>query len=488
MNHLIFKNTHLTIKKGFLPSLRRIPYDEIDRINSNSQKDGRIELTLNLITGKQLKLYLPSHEFSKAKERLDHIIYGDIGLTEKRQSLTDITSLVDKICSNPSLRINNLVDFILRQAVYHQASDIYLEEEERRLRVGYKIDGQIFGVILLPAALRERVVARIKVMCGAIIYRHDLVQEGRLIIETELEKVETRVSIIPTNNSERIAVRILAREGGLLTFDRLGHNQKIVEQLKEIILKPNGMLIVTGPSGSGKTTSIYSLLKIVSDLRGKTTNMVSIEDPIEYNLSLVNQIQVNKVKEQSLSGILAAVLRHDPDLIMVGEMRDYETTNLAFQASLTGQLIISTLHCGVAKEAFTRLKNIGIENYLLAHSIIGILSQRLVRKVCLRCKTEDTEVDPDLLNHLQQKGYEVGEDFYRGKGCEDCYNTGFKGRTAIAELLIPEKKIKDISKEFWFKMKIPQQIDILQDGLNKVRDGITSLSEVQRVLRIGDYL
>ncbi len=373
-----------------------------------------------------------------------------------------------------------LVNLIIIQAVKDRASDIHIEPEEDRVRIRYRVDGILHEVQKLPKHLQNVLSSRIKVMAKMDIAETRNAQDGRIQIKIESKNLDLRVSSFPTVYGENIVLRILDKTSVLLGLEDLGFSDSELKNFNKVIRKPNGIILVTGPTGSGKTTTLYSAL---STINSTEKNIITIEDPVEYEIPLVRQTQINPKAGLTFATGLRSILRQDPDIIMVGEIRDKETAEIAIQASLTGHLVFSTLHTNDASSALTRLIDMGIEPFLIASSIIGILAQRLVRVICTSCK-EKYIPSPEVLADLKL-GQKV--EFYRGKGCGKCSNSGFSGRVGIFEVLLMNEEIKNMvtikmSANDIRKRALEQGMTTLySDGIEKIKKGITTIEEVLRV-------
>jgi len=316
----------------------------------------------------------------------------------------------------------NLVDGIIQKAVSDHASDIHIEPDEDKLRVRYRIDGVLIEVLGLNRSIHPAVVSRIKIMAGMNIAEKRVPQYGRFKIFSSGKDVDFRVSTLPTNFGEKVVMRILDRSKALLDLGNIGMDHHSLSVYENIIAKPYGIILISGPTGSGKTTTLYATL---NKLNTPDKNIVTVEDPIEYNFKLINQVQVDETAGLTFANSLRSILRQDPDIIMVGEIRDKETAEIAIQASLTGHLVLSTIHTNDAISSVVRLVDMGIENFLVGSSLIGVVGQRLVRKICNYCKKEYAP-EPEMLERLR-----IGESdirFYRGEGCAECKYTGYSGR------------------------------------------------------------
>jgi general secretion pathway protein E len=323
----------------------------------------------------------------------------------------------------------------LDRAVSLGASDIHFEKLERRTRLRYRVDGELLDIESPPAALYAGIVSRIKIMARLDVGERRLPQDGRIQMHAGGRSIDLRVSVLPSMHGEDVVLRILDKGAVQLDLDVLGLSVKQREHFRRLIHTPEGMLLLTGPTGSGKTTTLYSALREVSRPELK---VVTVEDPVEYHLDGVNQIQVKSEIGLDFARCLRSILRHDPDVIMVGEIRDKETAAMAVQSALTGHLVLSTLHTNSAAATFARLLNMGVEDYLIASAVIGVMAQRLVRKVCQECRQPYT---PDAAIR-EKHGLDASAKFYRGAGCRSCLNTGYRGRTVVGELLVVDEAIQ----------------------------------------------
>jgi type II secretory ATPase GspE/PulE/Tfp pilus assembly ATPase PilB-like protein len=370
------------------------------------------------------------------------------------------------------------------QAVQTKASDIHVEPEEKALSIRYRIDGMLHRQQSLPRDLAPAVTSRFKIMAGLDIAEKRLPQDGRIMMKVGNKDIDFRVSTCPTIHGENIVLRILDKTGLVLGLESLGFPPKTFVTFKEMIAAPYGIILVTGPTGSGKTTTLYSALQL---LNKEDVNIMTVEDPVEYQFPGMRQVHVNPLAGLTFASALRSFLRQDPDIIMVGEIRDLETAEIAVQAALTGHLVFSTLHTNDSPSAFTRLMNMGVEPFLISSSLLGVLAQRLLRKVCEKCK--EVYVPSDQL--LKDLGLEdkIGKNikFSKGKGCKVCSQSGYKGRTGIYELLkvtpeIQEEVLKKVSADEIRAIAVQQAMTTLrQSALEKLLLGVTSPEEVIRV-------
>lgn len=377
------------------------------------------------------------------------------------------------------------VNAIIHQAIRERASDIHVEPERRSVRIRYRIDGVLHEIMNLPRFLHPPLTSRIKIMADMNIAERRLPQDGRIPIRTPDGKdYDLRVSCIPTITGEKIVMRILDRQNPLIGLHKLGFFPDTYAQLERLISLPHGIILSTGPTGSGKTTTQYSIL---NRLNTTEVNIITIEDPVEYQLPGIYQVQVNTKAGLLFSNALRFFLRHDPDIMMVGEIRDLETAEIAIEASLTGHLVLSTLHTNDAPTSITRLIDMGVEPFLISASLIGALAQRLVRTLCPRCK-EPYKPPVEALRRLGLTPEEVeGVTFYRGRGCEYCRHTGYYGRTGIFELMTVTEEIAELIvrraplSEIREAAKAAGMKTLLEDGMRKAMAGITTIEEVLRV-------
>lgn len=382
--------------------------------------------------------------------------------------------------------IIKLLNLILTEAIQQGASDIHFEPFEDRLRVRYRIDGVLQNRHSPAQEFQAQLMTRIKVMSKLDIAEHRLPQDGRIKLKMGRREIDFRVSTVPVSGGERIVLRILDKGNVILGLDKIGMLPHVYEAFKSLIALPEGIILVTGPTGSGKTTTLYSA---ICEMYNEETNIMTIEDPVEYNLKGIAQIGVQPKIKLSFATGLRHILRQDPDIIMIGEIRDAETAEIAIQASLTGHLVLSTLHTNDAPSAVTRLVDMGVEPYLLSSTIVGILAQRLVRKICPDCKKPYNPTDQELQSlGLNRQSLQQGHLFH-GEGCTSCFNTGYKGRCGIYELMVVNNAIK---KQI---VKSPDAIELralaLETGMESIlshgsilaQQGVTTVSEVLRVSR-----
>jgi len=378
----------------------------------------------------------------------------------------------------------DFLDKLLKEATALRASDIHIDPTENKLRVRLRIDGILYDVADVPVSRQSEIISRIKILSSLRIDEHNAAQDGRFrFFSDDKNPVDVRVSILPTYYGENAILRLLSDKQDVLDLDNLGFGENDIQKIRKAITKTGGMILVTGPTGSGKTTTLYAILKA---LNKKDVSIVTIEEPIEYAISGIRQIQVNSRGGLTFGSGLRSILRQDPNIIMVGEIRDRETASLATNAALTGHLLLSTLHTNDASSTMPRLIDMGVEPFLLASTFNLAINQRLVRRICSNCKTPRQKISfvfsPDYLKNWSEKT------FFYGKGCKECNFTGYRGRLVINEILSTSEEIKDaiLKKQSAHQVKKSAQNEgfetLLEDGLAKVSKGLTSLEEVLRVI------
>jgi len=407
-------------------------------------------------------------------------IGNDLDLHSLADQIPETEDLLEQEDDAPIIR---LINAILGEAIAENASDIHIETFEKRLVIRFRVDGILREVVQPKRELAALLVSRIKVMARLDIAEKRIPQDGRISLRVGGREVDIRVSTLPSANGERVVLRLLDKQAGRLTLRHLGMSAQDRRLLEQTVKKPHGIILVTGPTGSGKTTTLYAALTTLND---RTRNILTVEDPIEYNLEGIGQTQVNTKVDMTFARGLRAILRQDPDVVMVGEIRDQETADMAVQASLTGHLVLSTLHTNSAIGAVTRLVDMGVEPFLIASSLLGVLAQRLVRVLCDDCKRPYV-ADP-------AECALVGADpatpptLYHAEGCEVCRNLGYRGRTGIYELVVFDDRLRSMvhtraSEQDMLRHARELGPSIREDGLRKVREGVTTIEEVLRVTR-----
>ncbi len=393
------------------------------------------------------------------------------------------TDLLDSSDEAPIIRF---VNGLLARACRERASDIHLEPFENEMIIRYRIDGVLYEILRPPPKARAAIISRIKIMAGLNIAEKRLPQDGRFRVRIAGGDVDVRVSSLPTAFGERLVLRLLEKSSSHIELTQIGLDQQLQQQIEQLIQQPHGIFLVTGPTGSGKTTTLYAALSRLND---QTKNIITVEDPIEYQLAGVGQVQVNPKIDLNFATGLRSILRQDPDIIMVGEIRDGETAEIAVQSALTGHMVFSTLHTNDAAGALTRLLDMKIEPFLVSSAVTGILAQRLVRKLCPDCR-ESYQPGTELIRHFDGLLQHSNHPFYRSQGCETCQQIGYRGRTGIYELLLLTDEIRELLMAGADATTIRQAAQksgmrsLREDGLKKAEAGETSLEEVLRVTQI----
>ncbi|MCG3150062.1 MAG: Type II secretion system protein E [Verrucomicrobiae bacterium] len=415
------------------------------------------------------------------EEILKDVDTSEVELQEDKAEEVNLDKLVESSEEGPVIKLVNLV---LMQAIKDRASDIHLEPFEKALRLRYRIDGVLYDSTAPPKSLQSALSSRIKIMASLDIAERRLPQDGRFRIKLAGRDVDLRISILPTVHGEKIVMRVLDKGNLVPNLDQLGLEPDDLMKFKRAIDAPHGMILMTGPTGSGKTSTLYAVL---TQLNTPDLNIVTVEDPVEYQMMGVNQVQVKPDIGLTFADALRSILRQDPDVVMVGEIRDSETADIAVKAALTGHLVLSTLHTNDAPGAIARMVDMGIEPFLISSSVLLICAQRLMRKICPHCK-ESFQVPADVIHRLGLKPEEVdGQQFYRGRGCGRCKETGFLGRLAILEILsiseaLREQILLDSSAKVIKDLALREGMRTLtRAGFAKAKAGLTSLDEVLRV-------
>lgn len=425
------------------------------------------------------KYYPGGHE--SVEEILDNFQHRfSIKHDDSNRETIDIEHLKEMTNDTP---IRSFVNLILLQAVVVKASDVHFEAFENEFRVRYRIDGVLREKIPVPTLFASGIISRIKVMANMDIAERRLPQDGRILLTIRGHSVDIRISTLPTSHGESVVMRILDQSAVSLDLKSLGMMPDNLKTIKQLMQKPNGIILVTGPTGSGKTTTLYACLNHINVTGSK---IITTEDPVEYDIDGIMQIQVNPEIDVTFANCLRAILRQDPDIILVGEIRDLETLEVAVQASLTGHLVLSTLHTNDAPSTITRLINMGLKPYLMTASLVAVISQRLVKKICPECKEEYTPGE-DIIKELNLPDYDSqGKHSYIGRGCKNCNNTGYKGRMSILEIMLLNEEIcshiiKQSSTETIREIaRNNGMCTLLESGLNAVYNGLTTLEEVAR--------
>ena len=410
----------------------------------------------------------------------DSLVHGAVDNVEVVEDVED-----DKLLDDVEAPIVKLVNGILIKAIKMGVSDIHIEPYEKSFRVRYRLDGVLRKAMGLPLKIKNAIISRVKIMSKLDIAERRLPQDGRIKLKLGKKKdMDFRVSVIPTLFGEKVVLRLLDKSNLQLDMTKLGFEEKSLADFQSALQKPFGMILVTGPTGSGKTTTLYSALHQLNQI---TENIITAEDPVEFNLGGINQVQMHDEIGLNFAAALRSFLRQDPDIIMVGEIRDYETAEIAVKAALTGHLVLSTLHTNDAPSTINRLLNMGVEPFLVASSVIIILAQRLVRKICVNCK-EETDINPQALIELGFSAEEAESmTCFHGHGCMTCANTGYKGRLALYEVMAMNDRMKDLVLQGGSATEVKEaavedgMLTLRMSGLQKVREGMTTVEEVIRV-------
>lgn len=464
-------------------------------ITSLQKKFKGIHITLYLISQHSfeqgMKLY---KAVSRPMKIVTDVVISPDDLKRFQEQLKSFEALQKAL--DETTNMTEIFAMLVASAMNSSSSDIHIEAEEQDVMVRFRIDGSLHEVAKLPKDEWPRIISRIKVIAGLKININSIPQDGRITIALEKDKMDIRVSTLPSAYGESVVMRLLKSSAASLEFEQLGVRGKAEKDLRAEIERPNGMIITTGPTGSGKTTTLYAVLNKLNEPEVK---IITLEDPVEYKLKGITQSQIDHSKGYTFAKGLRAILRQDPDIVMVGEIRDLETAEIAVQAALTGHLVISTIHTNDAAGAIPRFLSMGVKPFLLAPAINAVIGQRLVRKICEHCKTEIT-LEPETLEKVKKIISEIPESsgekipdaqsfkFYKGKGCDQCTNIGLKGRIGIYEIFamneeiekivlsgsVSEYQMKDVATKFGM-------ISMAQDGLLKALDGITTVEEVLRV-------
>ncbi len=443
---------------------------------------------LRLTEGKVELVAMAPQEFARALAQTYRDNASDAsaaaGAHEDLVSLADSAAVVDDLLDqsddSPVIR---LINALLLEAIRERASDIHIETQEKRLVVRFRIDGALREVLSPRRALAPLLVSRIKIMAQLDIAERRLPQDGRVSLRVGGHEVDVRVSTLPSQHGERVVMRLLDRGSAQLGLDRLGMGARDAAVFAELLARPDGMLLVTGPTGSGKTTTLYAALDA---LNKPGHNIMTVEDPIEYALEGIGQTQVNARTDLTFARGLRAILRQDPDIIMVGEIRDQETAQVAVEASMTGHFVLSTLHTNTAIGAVSRMVDMGVERYLLAPMLAGVVAQRLVRRLCPTCRAPDTATENDV--RLMAGLIEIGHPVHRANGCPDCQGQGYFGRTGVYEVVQITRTLQGMIHAGASEADLTAEArrngpSLMQDGLRLIDEGQTTVEEIARVAR-----
>ncbi|MEN6309061.1 MAG: ATPase, T2SS/T4P/T4SS family [Anaerohalosphaeraceae bacterium] len=429
-----------------------------------------------------LQTYMPAANVFVIDDIIDDSALEDFTMIENLPE--DISDLEEVAGQSPVVK---LVNYLIYNAVHENASDIHIEPDEKKLRVRYRVDGRLYEKIRPPYQMHAAIVSRIKIMAELDIAQRRLPQDGSIHVLMQSRPIDLRVSVMPGTFGEKVVIRVIDVRRILTNLESLGFSYENLQRFRKIINAPNGIVLVTGPTGSGKNTTLYAAL---AELNNEQVNICTVEDPVECHIAAINQFEVHDGAGFTFANALRSLLRQDPDIVMVGEIRDQETASIAVQAALTGHLVLSTLHTNDAPGAITRLVDLGIAPYLVSASLIGVLAQRLVRKICPNCK-EEYEPAPSI-RRMVEKWFGSVPKFYRGIGCKKCRNTGYVGRIAIHELFIPDDRIQDmIVQNATLKALRNAAVEtgmrpLHVDGVDKIAAGITTIDEILRVANVNE--
>ncbi len=448
------------------------------------------QIGILITTDKDIQTAIDEYYGEAAHEAIEEIMAGMEGtgrvemVEDEEKEETAATELIRLTHETPVVKVVNL---ILAEAVKMKASDALIEPMERTLRVRYRIDGILQEAKNPPRSMHEAIISRLKVMSNLNIAERRLPQDGRFKIRIQNREVDFRISVLPSSEGEKAALRVLDKSQATLDLSKLGFEEKPLSHLKKESQRPHGMILVCGPTGCGKTTTLYSILKFIDS---PEKNIVTVEDPVEYDLHGINQVTIRPNIGLTFASSLRSILRQDPDIIMVGEIRDFETADTAIKSALTGHLVLSTLHTTTAPGSVVRLVNMGTEPFLITSSIVLVAAQRLARKICPNCK-EEYKVPRAVFEGSKIDSDKEKITLYRGKGCKQCFNTGYKGRVGLMETLVLTTRVRELiankAQEYQIKEAARKEgmVTLRENGLKKTLAGITTWEEVLR-LTAGD--
>jgi len=484
------------VSPRFLRESRALPVREDETELALAMADPTDTYTIGafeMVTGRTVRpmVAIPT-ELEAALERL----YGS-GKSAQSQIIGDVETRVDELAFDADVQqlkdlaseapVIRLVSLLITNALEMRASDIHVEPFETRLHVRYRIDGVLHDVESPPKRLSAAVISRIKIMANLDIAERRLPQDGRIRLRVQGKEIDLRVSTVPTMHGESVVMRILDKGGVALDFDRLGFQDDTLKSFLDVLMQPHGILLVTGPTGSGKTTTLYTAL---DRLNQPDVKILTVEDPVEYQMAGINQIQVKPQIDLTFANALRSIVRQDPDVIMIGEIRDLETAQIAVQSALTGHLVLSTVHTNDAPSTMNRLLDMGVEDYLLTSTIIGILAQRLVRTLCPHCKEAYIAL-PELVEEINLRKFTQDNDItlWRARGCNHCANTGYIGHISILEMLPMTDALRSMVMKHATATELRAEavregmLTMYEDGLRKALAGVTTFEEVLRVTR-----
>ena len=422
-----------------------------------------------------LPMLAPEHAIETAITKVYGNEYAETAIKElAEENESDESGLDEQSATISNAPIVRLVNSIFEQAAKAKASDIHVEPAEKELSVRMRIDGQLLPVITVPKSAQSAVITRLKIVGNMDIAEKRVPQDGRYKLLVSGNEIDVRMSSLPTVHGEKIVMRLLDKNNFIISKDRLGFSEENIRKFDDLLRNPHGIILVTGPTGSGKSTTLYAML---GELNDRTKNIITVEDPVEYTMSGINQVQVNTKAGLTFATGLRSILRQDPDIIMVGEIRDQDTVDIGIRAAITGHLVLSTIHTNSAPGTISRLTDMGIQPFMLAASLVGILSQRLVKKICSFCKEEYKPTKYELRAAGLPEDYD--KPIYHGKGCSYCNESGYKGRRAVHEILVVDRHVREMIAR-------NESIDNISDYAKKHQHMATIASECLRVMEEGE--
>ncbi|MDP9172612.1 MAG: Flp pilus assembly complex ATPase component TadA [Planctomycetota bacterium] len=453
----------------------------LDELRRRTKQDVRIIVTTSADINRMVEQFTQGSVNVKVDELIKDMADDDVQVVQEHKD--EVNDLAKIGSESPVIRF---VNYLIFDAIKQGASDIHIEPKEKELKIRYRIDGLLFEAMNPPHTMQPAIVSRLKIMANLDIAERRMPQDGRIRAMVHARKIDLRLSTLPTAHGEKCVLRILDNRSISVALEDLGFSDNSLTIWRNQIDQPHGILLVTGPTGSGKTTTLYSSLRVMD---GNKLNISTVEDPIEYHLGTANQVQVHDKIGMTFSAALRSLLRQDPDVVMLGEIRDSETARIAVQAALTGHLVLSTLHTNDAPGSITRLINIGVEPYLISAAVNAILAQRLVRKVCQHCR-EEFIPSAEMREFLTLQGF-TSKVTYKGKGCDRCRKTGYSGRLGIYELLVMDDSLRDQvtrNPDVTQLRKLCRErglVSLREDGFQKVMSGLTTVDEILRVTENG---
>ncbi|MCF0142538.1 MAG: Flp pilus assembly complex ATPase component TadA [Parasporobacterium sp.] len=491
-----------TVPKNIAKQFQVVPYKEVKGDLYLAMSDPLNFYAIEEVRKAVHKKVIPVVSTASAISHAIMVLYGNEGAAKaiedmkrevgnEHEDTTDNAFISNKIdeeaaASAPTIR---LVNSIIERAVLERASDIHLEPRENEMQVRMRIDGVMRNVLTVPGNLQQSVISRIKIMSGMDIAERRVPQDGRFNVQIKNKDIDMRVSSLPTVYGEKIVTRLLDKSGTMLSKEAIGLTGSDLEKFDKLIHCHNGVVLIVGPTGSGKSSTMYTM---INELNTEEVNLVTLEDPVEYNIDGINQVQINEKQGLTFAAGLRSILRQDPDIIAVGEIRDGETADIAMRAAITGHVVLSTIHTNDSARTVDRLVDIGVEPYLIAGALKGVISQRLVRRICPHCKTEYTATADELRRlGMDPSAHEI---FSKGEGCSECFNTGYQGRIAVFEIMMITPKIRQMIQEGKTGELLIEEltkggsdyVSLHDNGIRLLREGVTSVDEVLRVINEAD--